>query len=614
MDNNNLAESEYNFFPGIRLGPNGTVTLCPILVGIPDRTGLELKNCDIYLDEGRRLEATNLQSINLQTENLVTQNLSLSGTLINKITAQVSDPRELNSLLTLNGVTQYVQSKIESIKPSPWVIEKDNIYYRNGAVGIGNLDPLILSSSKEGTGMIAVGTSLISIDKSNLKLNAEGVEIVSSLALSISGGTTLSLEAKTTKINSTTLELNGKLQLGASSAVNKITDTLKPNDADNSSTLPTAKAVMDYVKSYVNEHSPGGKTIWKSSNGNKNVYYSDGNVGIGTDAPIAALQVAKGAIMPSSGDKVDNGILFPSNPGLGDDDRAWIRYYAKNGESCVLEIGISNDTSVNPDKIDHIAIMPSGLLGIGTTQPSKARVEIGNSLSRPIGGGYNWLTGRNIKPPVGRSDDIDTRRDLFSLYADGRICGKEFNAHSDLRIKDIVGLSDGSANLNTLLKIQVTDYFYKDRNQRGEGQYTKVVGQQIAKIFPQAVKIHTDVIPDIYRPATISGGWVQLPGHGLSVCERVRLFWKDSEPVIYNIEEANTDSFRVPLQFEGEIFVYGREVDDFHVVDYEAISMLHVSATQELYKIIQGLKQDVEDLKMQLATMNRTGLSPIAHA
>jgi hypothetical protein len=200
------------------------------------------------------------------------------------------------------------------------------------------------------------------------------------------------------------------------------------------------------------------------------------------------------------------------------------------------------------------------------------------------------------------------------LYAAGRIAAYEFNAFSDARIKEVCGHSDGMVDLATLLNIQVTDYSYKDKIHHGGGQHKKVIGQQIASIFPQAVKTHTDVIPDIYRSATISGGWVQLLDHGLSVGERVRLFWEETEPVIYKIEEASKDSFRVPLQFEGEIFVYGREVDDFHVVDYEAISMLHVSATQELYKIIQGLKQDVEVLKTQLATMNGTGLSPIVHA
>ena len=32
------------------------------------------------------------------------------------------------------------------------------------------------------------------------------------------------------------------------------------------------------------------------------------------------------------------------------------------------------------------------------------------------------------------------------------------------------------------------------------------------------------------------------------------------------------------------VFVYGREVKDFRVVDYEAIAMLNVSATQALHR------------------------------
>ena len=40
----------------------------------------------------------------------------------------------------------------------------------------------------------------------------------------------------------------------------------------------------------------------------------------------------------------------------------------------------------------------------------------------------------------------------------------------------------------------------------------------------------------------------------------------------------------------GKVLVYGKEVNDFHIVDYEAIAMLNVSATQELIKRIQELE------------------------
>jgi hypothetical protein len=45
------------------------------------------------------------------------------------------------------------------------------------------------------------------------------------------------------------------------------------------------------------------------------------------------------------------------------------------------------------------------------------------------------------------------------------------------------------------------------------------------------------------------------------------------------------------------LFVYGTEVPDFHVVDYDAISMLNVSATQELLRRIEALEKELEALK-----------------
>ncbi|MFH1860620.1 MAG: hypothetical protein ABH870_06375 [bacterium] len=50
-----------------------------------------------------------------------------------------------------------------------------------------------------------------------------------------------------------------------------------------------------------------------------------------------------------------------------------MRYYARSGESTTLEIGTSND----PD--DHIALMPSGNVGIGTTDP-KAKLHVNGSI------------------------------------------------------------------------------------------------------------------------------------------------------------------------------------------------------------------------------------------
>ena len=69
-----------------------------------------------------------------------------------------------------------------------------------------------------------------------------------------------------------------------------------------------------------------------------------------------------------------SGIRFLDNPGGGGADAAWIQYYARSGEACTLEIGVSNDGD------DHIALMPSGNVGIGTTAPQR-KLQIGDDVN-----------------------------------------------------------------------------------------------------------------------------------------------------------------------------------------------------------------------------------------
>ncbi|ACL75867.1 tail fiber domain-containing protein [Ruminiclostridium cellulolyticum] len=70
------------------------------------------------------------------------------------------------------------------------------------------------------------------------------------------------------------------------------------------------------------------------------------------------------ALTPSAGKEKNNGIVFPSDPGGGAGDSAWIRYYPRSGEACTLEIGTSNDAD------DSISLMASGNVGIGTVNPN----------------------------------------------------------------------------------------------------------------------------------------------------------------------------------------------------------------------------------------------------
>jgi hypothetical protein len=144
---------------------------------------------------------------------------------------------------------------------------------------------------------------------------------------------------------------------------------------------------------------------------------------------------------------------------------------------------------------------------------------------------------------------------------------------------------------------------------RGNDTYKKVTGQQVEKVFPQAVSKHTNVVPDIYQQASIQDGWVSL-ATDLKKGERLKLITANGEEGIHEVLEVAQDRFRIDFKPTGnKIFVYGREVKDFLTVDYEAISMLNVSATQQIKKEkdeeVKALQEENAALRGQLAEQEK---------
>jgi len=231
-----------------------------------------------------------------------------------------------------------------------------------------------------------------------------------------------------------------------------------------------------------------------------------------------------------------------------------------------------------------------GNVGIGDTSPTEAKLVVrGYQTWNNFWARYYNSSGNNGSYSGNRT---------LSAYFEEHIATRELQVFSDERIKDIKGISNSSIDLNTLMDIEITNYTMKDKL-KGNGAYKKVIAQQVAKIYPQAVsKSLTDVVPDIYTMASIDReGWIRIATN-LKKGEHVRVVSKDDSK-IYKVLQVKKDQFLIDLKNVEikEVFVYGREVNDFHTVDYEAISMLNVSATQEQQKIIVALQKQNKALK-----------------
>ena len=95
-----------------------------------------------------------------------------------------------------------------------------------------------------------------------------------------------------------------------------------------------------------------------------------------------------------------------------------------------------------------------GLLGIGTTNPTRAKVEIsGSTNANPSAGAWYNSVGATT---------FGAASQAVSLYADANIAAQSVFVPSDGRIKRIEGRSNAARDLATLDAVELTDYSYID--------------------------------------------------------------------------------------------------------------------------------------------------------
>ncbi|WP_185286029.1 tail fiber domain-containing protein [Chryseobacterium indologenes] len=284
-----------------------------------------------------------------------------------------------------------------------------------------------------------------------------------------------------------------------------------------------------------------------------------------------------------------------------------------------LPASLSNNIIIaDGDGNRRINIDQNGNIGIGTDTP-KFPLDIRLKTSVwPLAA--SSLTYYGINPETGSSDgtlttypnytnDIGAFNSNTSIYADGNIIsvGKlsvaQTSLFSDKRIKNIIGKSDNAKDLMTLQNLSITDYIMKDETLYGTQKFKKVIAQEVETVYPQAVSksgVKT-FIPNIYQLAIQNGNILTVEkSFSLSKEDKLLKIYDETGEIILEIQNTTSNSLTVNLgdkKLKGRLFVYGTEVSDLRTVDYDALSMLNISATQELAKKIEALERENEALK-----------------
>lgn len=149
------------------------------------------------------------------------------------------------------------------------------------------------------------------------------------------------------------------------------------------------------------------------------------------------------SIVPSVGHDWESGINFPVDPGGGYGDRAWVHYYAREGENTTLEIGVGNDGE------DHITFNATGNIGVNILEPAS------------------------------------------KFHVNGDALANAWNLSSDVRLK--TNISNLSNSLYKISQVRGVAFDWRDQDLKThQPQHLGVIAQEVESVFPQVVTTNKD--------------------------------------------------------------------------------------------------------------------------
>nr|VFJ43044.1 MAG: Chaperone of endosialidase [Candidatus Kentron sp. DK] len=325
---------------------------------------------------------------------------------------------------------------------------------------------------------------------------------------------------------------------------------------------------------------------------------ASGKVGIGTNEPSHPFHVRADVtvgLFESTGTQAC--LRVTANDGI--DNR--VEFCNRGGGRLALWTMVGGDV---------LNITRSGNVGIGTTDPTKAKLVVNGSAQSTLDGGFAYFNRSSTN--IG-SASISYQ---YSIWASAAVAADQYHAFSDERIKNVIGVSDARRDLDTLAKLRITDFTHIDVIGKGDRPHKKLIAQQVRSVYPDAVSASADFIPDVYALAVSvehdgEGARATLAlekAHGLIAGDTVRLMDDKEIHELEVIEVPDERRFTVAGKVADKVFVYGKRVDDFLTLDYDAIAMLNVSATQELARRFAEQSARLHRLEEEVSAL-REGLS-----
>ena len=223
--------------------------------------------------------------------------------------------------------------------------------------------------------------------------------------------------------------------------------------------------------------------------------------------------------------------------------------------------------------------------------------------------------GSTIGPNNGRRGVVIIRYDFdFSYKQNTTITNISANFQNSINIRgDIVGYSDNriknnvndldsKKSLDLISKIKPKSFEFIDFIEKGIKNNYGFIAQDIKEFIPEAVGFKKDIIPNIMKKFNCYDNIIETNDDltsKLFIKDIIEIIDKNNKRNKYEIIEISSNQIKINKTLnDNECFIYGKEVDDFHILDKDIIFTLNVSATKELRR--KAKKQKRKLLKQSL--------------
>jgi cell division protein FtsL len=290
----------------------------------------------------------------------------------------------------------------------------------------------------------------------------------------------------------------------------------------------------------------------------------------------------------------DNQIIIGS---AGGGQTTWIQgsggFNVNNGPTNLKYTTIDSDQRVTGGIYIASTLSTQGNLVAGTN------TRFSNSASSALSVGGNGYGGSST---------------IWAIFcANGRIHCSELWMSSDERIKKNIKDIEDNIALEHLRNFQPKIFNYIDNISHDTRPIYGFIAQDLENNIPYSVTHSTNNIPNIFEMSDVSNGnIITLRTKDTSLFNanengkdssgnaiKINVYdEKDKQHTTTIVRIIDNKSFEIKDKFtDATLFIYGQEINDFKVIQKDAIYTITVAALQQIDREYQVTKQEVIDLK-----------------